>query len=44
MKGVGWCSGMNMGLNIRGRGFDSHKETWREFVKNIKLKREREMG
>ena len=23
---------MNLGLDISGRGFDSHKETWRERV------------
>ena len=35
---------MYVGLYIRGRGFDSHKETWREreLVKNIKPKTERE--
>ena len=36
IKGVGWCSGMKVGLHVSGRGFDRTKRVReREFVINI---------
>ena len=44
IKGVGWCSGMKVGLHVSGRGIDSHKESRERRVCYKSKTRDRQMG